>query len=291
MNSAIQQLQELGFSPYEAQAYVALLEHSPLNGYELARESGVPRANIYSVLQKLEERGAVLRQETPEGVRYKPLAPAELVGSLKRRYTGALDAAAQALEQIGPKAEDDQIWSARGYTGAIENARSLIRSAREQLLIALYPPEAIQLAHDLAETSGRGVAVTTVCLAGCREECGACRGDVHRYRLAGAGEERWLVVVPDGEELLAGELKDAGGSQSVRTRQRMLVNLVSWYLRHHAALAAILADLGEGLEQNLDEKTLQALQKLGPNPAGPGWLETMRMVVSSSGSDRYPNNL
>ncbi len=61
MTEATTLLQELGFGDYEARAYVALLQRSPINGYELAKASGVPRANIYAVLQKLAERGAVVR--------------------------------------------------------------------------------------------------------------------------------------------------------------------------------------------------------------------------------------
>ena len=67
-------LQQLGFSEYEARAYLALLQRNPLNGYELAKVSGLPRANVYAVLQKLEERGAVVRLDMPSGARYAPVA-------------------------------------------------------------------------------------------------------------------------------------------------------------------------------------------------------------------------
>src|SRR5262245_66664186 len=62
MTDAAALLQELGFSEYEARAYVALLQRSPLNGYELAKASGLPRANGYSVLRTLEDRGAGVRR-------------------------------------------------------------------------------------------------------------------------------------------------------------------------------------------------------------------------------------
>jgi hypothetical protein len=38
-------LQQLGFSEYEARAYLALLQQNPLNGYELAKVSGLPHKN------------------------------------------------------------------------------------------------------------------------------------------------------------------------------------------------------------------------------------------------------
>ena len=40
------QLVKLGFSEYEAKAYIALLGKSPVSGYELAKQSGVPRSMI-----------------------------------------------------------------------------------------------------------------------------------------------------------------------------------------------------------------------------------------------------
>ena len=54
MPDAVTLLQELGFSEYEACAYQALLQQNPVTGYELAKVSGIPRPNIYPILQKLE---------------------------------------------------------------------------------------------------------------------------------------------------------------------------------------------------------------------------------------------
>src|SRR5215208_5851110 len=90
MTDIIVLLQELGFSEYEARAYMALLQRNPLNGYELAKVSGLPRANIYTVIQKLEHRGAVVRLDTPGGVRYAPVDPGELTERIARRFEHVL---------------------------------------------------------------------------------------------------------------------------------------------------------------------------------------------------------
>ena len=50
------QLVKLGFSEYEAKAYIALLGKNPVSGYELAKQSGVPRSMIYEVVGKLASR-------------------------------------------------------------------------------------------------------------------------------------------------------------------------------------------------------------------------------------------
>lgn len=61
MADTVALLQRLGFGDYEARTYITLLQRRPLSGYELAKSSGVPRSNIYTVLRKLEARGAVVR--------------------------------------------------------------------------------------------------------------------------------------------------------------------------------------------------------------------------------------
>src|SRR5699024_8040095 len=70
-------LQALGFSEYEARAYVALLGETDLNGYEVAKASGMPRANVYPVLERLVSRRAARRIETRAGRRYAAIPPEE----------------------------------------------------------------------------------------------------------------------------------------------------------------------------------------------------------------------
>src|ERR687883_305292 len=100
MAEIVELLRQLGFGDYESRAYVALLQRSPLNGYELAKASGLPRANVYAVLQKLEERGAVVRLDMPSGIRYAPVAAAELTERIASRFQDVLRAAEQALENV-----------------------------------------------------------------------------------------------------------------------------------------------------------------------------------------------
>jgi HTH-type transcriptional regulator, sugar sensing transcriptional regulator len=53
----VDSLQQLGFTEYEARAYVALLQRYPVNGATVAKLAHLPRANVYDVLSKLEARG------------------------------------------------------------------------------------------------------------------------------------------------------------------------------------------------------------------------------------------
>lgn len=273
-------LQQLGFSEYEARAYLALLRRSPLNGYELAKSAGLPRANVYAVLQKLEERRAVLRQETPAGVRYAPVDPRELTGQMAQQFQRAVEAAQHELGDLYAPPEPGYIWNIQGYAALLDHARALINAAQAQLTLAVWPAEARGLAEVLALAERRGVAITTLCLKACAEVCGGCRGQLHRYSVAPEQSASWLIVIGDESELLAGEISPAGEAAALRTRQELSVSMSSWYIRNSIALAAVLADLGSQLERLVEPETRAILGSLGVGQPGGDWLAQMRQLLS-----------
>src|SRR6185369_10618809 len=114
MNGVIDQLQQLGFSEYETKAYTALLQQHPLNGYALAKRSGVPRANIYAVLQKLEERGAVIPVTVAEGVVYSPIAPDDLINRLGNHLDQVLTLAQRELKAFATPIEQTYVQNVQG---------------------------------------------------------------------------------------------------------------------------------------------------------------------------------
>ena len=278
MGKIIDQLKQLGFSQYEAQGYITLLERNPLNGYELAKASGIPRANIYGVLHKLEEQGAVVRLDTPEGTRYVPIASEELIQKLRTHFQDTLEAARTSLSEIDKQVEYEQVCNLHGYQVLLDYARVFIERTEQQLLLAVWPEEAKLLQDSLQRAEERGIDVTTLCMAGCPQECGSCRGRIHRYSVS-PSQTRWLVLVPDNSEVLAGEIKSDEEALAVRTHQNLLVDLATWYIRNSIALAAVITDLGAELDHLLTPETRKILVSLGPGDAEGGWLEHMRQLL------------
>jgi predicted transcriptional regulator len=249
-------LQELGFGEYEARAYTSLLQRHPVNGYELAKASKIPRANIYLVLQKLEERGAVVRIADDNSAVYRPVPPEELLAAIAHRFEQTVDSARQAMQEMD-----------RPTT---------------ELLIGIWPHEARALADDMAQAEDRDVQITTLCMAACAEECGGCRGRVYRNKVVDTDDRRWLLLVPDEEAMLAGEIAANGEASTVRSRQPLLVSMTAWFVRHSVALATMLHDVGEQIEQRLTPQTQAALARIGPH-GSQGWLAHMRKLLSTRG--------
>ncbi len=283
MADVIEQLQQLGFTEYEARAYVALLRQNPQNGYELAKTSGLPRANVYSVLEKLEERGAVVRLEETNSVRYAPIAPEELIRRLENKLQGSLKEAHASLDEVAQATAYENIFSIRGYAPMLEHARVLIDSAQTSVLLALEKTESAALKDSTEAAMLRGVKIVTLCLEACLEECGNCRGSLFRYHVEPLEESRWLVLLADGQEMLAGEIDAGEQTLAVSTRQRLLVSLASGYIRRSIALAALVNDLDTRLEDLLNPLTRATLAALGREDRQGGFLQQLRTLLREPG--------
>jgi predicted transcriptional regulator len=256
-------LQDLGFTDYEARAYVSLVGAGISNGYEVAKAAGMPRANVYAVLDRLVERGAARRLNTRDGVRYAAIKPAYLIRRLDRRHRRTLAAVEKALAALEQADETAPVFNLKSYEELMDQARAAIDGAESELLIAIQPTGATALAEPLREARERGVVITTLCMEACEAECGGCQGKIYRYNLAPEDDASWLLLVGDGRQAIAGEMS-AAGTTAVATRQRLVVELVAAYIRQSLALTIVADDIGDQFEGLLSHRTRDVLDALQP---------------------------
>src|SRR5512136_420329 len=136
MADLIEQLAKTGFSEYEAKVYVALQRVSPATGYQIAKESGVPRSTIYEVLGKLITRGAVVTQSFGDMVRYAPVPPDLLLDRMRHEFEDTLDELADGFKRVtttpgGP----GQTWNISGRDNILAHARQMIERAQKEVAV------------------------------------------------------------------------------------------------------------------------------------------------------------
>lgn len=264
-------LQALGFTEYEARAYTALLEDGALSGYELAKKSGIPRANIYAVADKLLERGAVQREPQPGGgQRYSPVPPKQLLRGIEAGHKRALSAAKRALARLPHRRRPATVFSLHGRELLVA-ARQLIDTCGQELVLAIQQPEAAALAEPLRMARERGVAITTLCLEACEHECGGCQGEIHRYQLAPRDGRRWLVLASDRTTALIGQFSGED-IEGVVTEQHLVVELATAYVRQSLALAVLGSELGGRFQGLLSQQAMGVLGGLYPDEEFPAYL-------------------
>lgn len=274
-------LQSLGFSEYEAKAYVTLLQRGSLTGYQLAKASGVPRPNVYPVLDRLAERGAVVRVQAKRGVRCSALPAEEMLARLSRSVETQVAEARSALAELETAASAEYVWNVQGYEAVLAQAEAVVDGAKDLLLVGVWVEESRRLGEAFARAQARGVEVSTLCIQGCPDECGGCRGRVYRYPLAADAKARWLVLVADDGQLLAGQVMEDGRATAAETTLEVLVSAGAQYLRNAIAAAEIVRSLGPRLSELLDPQALEAVRGAGLASGGASWFDRMLVAVEA----------
>ena len=98
-------LEKLGFSSNEAKVYGTLIKHKVLNGYEIAKLSGVARSLVYEVINRLIAKGAVIRIDGEPNF-YKPIEYQDLIRSIKEENEKNIACAERELQQLATENVD-----------------------------------------------------------------------------------------------------------------------------------------------------------------------------------------
>jgi len=250
----IDKLVELGFSEYEAKAYVALLRESPVTGYQLSKTSGVPRSMIYEVLGKLIARGAVLTLRKDGGTNYAPIPAERFLDRLHREHEQLVVSLKEDLAALTSAFDLDYVWNIEGHENIMAKAREMIGQAKSRIYLALLPATfpALQPALEGAIERGVRAAIYTthdldlpggqVVVTSWSEEALSQAG--------GLG----LILIIDGEEVLIGEWLSVTQARASWTSSPLLVFVAEHHLRTDLYLPQVLALLGDQARDVIQEE-------------------------------------
>lgn len=241
----VDKLVRIGFSEYEAKAYVALLRESPVTGYQLSKLSGVPRSMIYEVLGKLTARGAALALRQGESVKYAPVPAAEFLDQVQREQEELILGLKDELASFTSAPDLDYVWNIEGHDNILAKAQEMILQARHRIYLAILPVTFESLKPVLEKALQRGVQVV-IYTAGDIDLPGAqvvvaLLSEEALSQAGGLG----LILVIDGEEVLIGEWLSATRARASWTSSPLLVFIAEHHLRTDLYLPQILALLGD----------------------------------------------
>jgi Cd2+/Zn2+-exporting ATPase len=235
----------LGFSEYEAKAYVALLRKSPVTGYELAKLSGVPRSMIYEVLSKLTARGAAMTLHQKGATKYAPVPAEEFLDQLHREHAELTTSLKADLATLTSPTDLEYVWNIEGHDNIIAKAVEMIGQATSSIYLALVPDTFRELQPALEKAIGRGVRVVLYTTS--EVDLASCRVVVAHVSEETLGQARGLglILVIDGKEVLIGEWLTANQARASWTSSPLLVFIAEHHLRTDLYLPQILALLGD----------------------------------------------
>jgi len=250
----IRNLQSLGFSDYEAKAYISLLKVQPATAYEVSKEAGIPKANCYTVLESLSKRDSV--QPISEGpMRYVAVPPEILFDRIARSTEQRCNLLIEDLKMIGSVPDYDYVWSLSGKEPIDQAISQLIKDARHQLWVKATDTALMAHLDELRNCAGRGVIVRIILFGDDPEPFqfgGENRCWLHEGNGIAVGISHMLVTIArDYEEAIVAEFGKAPHASV--TRNRALVNMVDSLIRHEIYFAEIFEVFGE-----------QVMERFGP---------------------------
>ncbi|NPV69517.1 MAG: TrmB family transcriptional regulator [Firmicutes bacterium] len=267
-SNMIEILQDLDLTEYEAKAYLALLEKSPISGYAVALNSGVPRSKIYEVLGSLVQRGEVIMSHGNPSL-YAPLPPKELIARRRLRTEAILKAADEALERYACDAMGrGNIWNITGYHDIFNRVKEVIRKAKGRILLEIWKEDAEEIEEDLREASRNGVEILIVGYGNIEFSF----AQVYPHDL---GEEitdeyggRWVVLSADDREIVAGIVSLGDDSRAAWTMHPGLAMPITEVIKHDLYIMEMLKEHRPLLEASFGPNLIHLRNRFRFGPPG-----------------------
>ena len=222
-------ISKLGFTNYEARAYLGLLRNNPATGYEISHQADVPRSVIYSILRKLEAMGVVISiHEKPR--RYIPLSPKQLLSLLESDFSKRITSLKDELIGFNNKPESEGFWNIRGYESLMELCTSLINESKESVYIHGWNREIEHMKAALMAAKGRGVEITVFSFTDVDEEY----GNVYAYGIEDSKLSKFwghkMIMVTDSKNLVMGSADSEDDQQAIWTQNSAVITIAVNYI-------------------------------------------------------------
>lgn len=261
-------LRELQFTEYEAKAYIALLEKSPLTGYAIALNSGVPRSKIYPTLGGMVKRGDILvsRDKTPA---YTPLPPGELVARRRRSSERVYEEAEQSLVRYaatGQKRED--IWNIIGREAIMERVKEGIGGAKERIMMEIWAEEAEELRDCLKKAAAQKVKIYLVAYGRVDMKFASVYHHDQSVEITEEFDGRWIVLSADDREVVAGIVSIGDDSRAAWTTHPGLVMPITEVIIHDLYIGELLGAFRNELESRFGPNLVKLREKFSLGPKG-----------------------
>lgn len=236
-------LQKLGFNLYEAKAYAGLLKIGTANAYKVSKESGIPRARIYDVLETLTKRGLAMIEESSENTKiYTPVPSKVFLEKTKKEWEHDFEDVATALSELETEVnkQDIYVFTVKGRENIISYCRQLLNEASQYVMISMWDQMYDLLLPQFTECQNRGCKVLGV---GHNFKNPVAGIEMHHDGKYHAMSEKlpWFILSSDGEKLIYGCSAETD-KDAFYTEDVSHIYLLEDYIMHDMVINRIVSD-------------------------------------------------
>lgn len=222
-NDAYEFLIKVGFSLNEAKVYVTLLQNKGLNGYEIAKLSGVSRSLVYDVIERLLNKGFIIKSEGAINY-YVALDYNKTLEKIDNENRKNLLNAEAKLKLLSKKENDNEfIFNIRGFDKFIDKAKERILLAKREISLSIWKQDFALLKDDLLKAIKRGVKVYIFSF----EDIILDKAEIFSYKVKDASNlfpYRRISLIIDNNDTFIGE-NIGDKSVSIYTKNQAILSL------------------------------------------------------------------
>ncbi len=244
-DQAVDILKQLGFSSYEAKAYIGLLEHQPVGAYELAKRTQIPTSKIYETINKLLNRDVIQFSEPDcaDNPTYVALPAEDLTDRLNQQISQKTRALLPLLQPLQHNRAPDLIWPISEMDMLQEKTLGILASAERCILISCWPEELHWLREPLQAAEIRGLDIALVHFGQPQQKIGATYHHPAEKTLYSEKGGRGLTLVTDSSQVVIANIRENGEVDACWSRNRAFVTVAEDYVKHDVYITKVTKDL------------------------------------------------
>ena len=221
--SLTERLLLFGLGRQEASVYLCLLKYGELTGYEVAKQTGISRSNVYNALASLVEHGAAYVMEG-SSTRYTPVSMEEFCDN-RIRY---LKEEAEYLFRNSPKpiTNTEGYITVEGYGHIKDKIHHMLLDARKRIYFSAASSFLQQWTEEINGLLDKGIKVVLI-----SDSLPDCLEGKLLYYKSFSDEEEWeekekqVRLIIDSAYVLTGEVEGKSTDTCLYSAQRNFINV------------------------------------------------------------------
>jgi sugar-specific transcriptional regulator TrmB len=242
VKNILEELKAIGFSEYEARAYVSALVLKNGSAYEIARDAKIPTSKIYETMARLKEKKLVFETAQAGKKKYVALSGEEFLAQARSLSDKRFETLAKDLARLPTGADVSFIWNISEYEVLLDKSRRFIREAKATVLLSLWPEELEKVFEELAAADKRGVKIAVIHFHTGKvdRKVGTMFAHPIEDTLYAERGGRGFTLVADSRAAVMGTMFETGGVEGAWSANRGFVLLAEDYLKHDIYIMKIV---------------------------------------------------
>jgi sugar-specific transcriptional regulator TrmB len=248
VDKIINLLKSFNFTESESKVYISLLKNGSGTGYEISKNSSVPRSKVYNILEMLIHRGCVVVSKHTNPVNYSAVPVDEFIDNIKMDVEQSLGDIKTELLNYNQPIDLDNMWYIREYQNIFNKCRHLLNSAKTDVYIQVWKEDIHNIYEELKHVQERLDKVVIILYSASNDY----EVDLKSYYRHGFEQKmleesggRWINIVVDSKEVIYGHIQNEKNAEIIWTESTPMVFLAKENIRHDAYCLKLIEALDE----------------------------------------------